>query len=508
MIVLFLVPLCLLLHSGRKGDPHLTAADPAHDDAGGQRTLDLSLDGALRLAEQNNVRLRIQDTHTEVARLDARAAWGAFDWTLASRLRWSESDRPASSTLTGADVLEIESWSAGMSLIKPLTSGGTLQIDFDRFEEETNNSFSLVNPATTDVLSVAYIQPLLRNAWNEVATATQRAQRVRYEQELETLRFTRQRVLHDVIAAYWDLVLARARAEVAESALKLAREQLDRDRRRSAAGVGTEVEVIQSEAQVAVRVEGLLATRVAVRRAEDGLKLFLFKDTDIELWSLGLAPTTPAPQGDELEDVRGEAWDRAFGSALAHRSELRLQKKAIEAAEIGLELAASGRMPQLDLALGASALGFDRRAGDAFEQVTGLDFPTYSVALAFSYPLENRGGRYGERAARQRVRAAKLQHDQLELEIVADVREALRQVEYQVERLRASEKTLEARRRQLEAEEARFQGGLSTNYLVLEFQQDYFTALNSERAARVDFAKARSRLLFAQGLLGESPEGR
>lgn len=470
---------------------------------GTDRALELTLEAALRIAEGNNLRLRIQESQTEAVRFDARARWGAFDWILGARARWSDTERPASSQLTGADVLSVDTQAGGVSLTKPLTSGGTFQIDFDRVNEETNNLFSLVNPSTTDVLSISYTQPLLRNAWRDVATAAQRSERVRFERELETLRQTRQQVLHDVVTAYWNLVLARQQLDVAINALDLAREQLERNDRRLAAGVGTEVEVIQSEALVAVRIEELLAAEVATLRADDELKGLLFPGTEPDLWETELLPITPSPEGDEVGGERLPSWNESFGVALLHRSELRLQKKAIEAAEIQLELAASERRPQLDLTLGASALGFDGQSSEAFEQAVSFDFPTYSAGLTFSYPLQNRGGRYGERAARQRVRGAKLAHDQLESQIVAEVREALRQLRYQAERVRASEKTLEASRRQLEAEEARFREGLSTNYQVLEFQQDYIRALSSERAARVDYARAVSGLRFAQGILGE-----
>lgn len=470
---------------------------------GVDKALELTLDAALRLAEANNLRLRVQESETEAVRFEARARWGAFDWVLGGRARVSDSERPASSQLTGADVLTVDTQAGGVSLHKPLTTGGTFQFDYDRTNEETNNLFTLINPSTTDVLSLSYTQPLLRNAWYDVATASQRSERLRFERELETLRQTRQRVLFDVVGAYWDLVLARQRLEVAINALDLAREQLERNDRRLAAGVGTEVEVIQSEAQVAVRIEELLEAEVATLRADDGLKRLIFPGTKPDQWETELVPITPLPEGDEIDASGLPTWNEAFGVALLHRSELRLQKKLIESAEVDLELAASLRLPQLDLVLGASGLGFDGEAQEAFETTVGFDFPTYSAMLVFSYPIENRAGRYGERAARQRLRGAKLSFDELESQIVADVREALRQVRYQAERVRAAEKSLEASRRQLEAEQARFREGLSTNFQVLEFQQDYIAALDSERAARVDYARSLSGLRFAQGILGE-----
>ncbi len=485
--------------------PSRTAQAPVEpeDLFGIDRALELTLDAALRIAEANNLLLRIQEHQTEAVRFDARARWGAFDWVFGGRARVSDAERPASSQLTGADVLTINNQGGGLSLSKPLQTGGIFSIDFDRVNEKTNNAFSLTNPSTTDVLSVSYTQPLLRNAWRDAATAAQRSEELRFEQELETLRQTRQRVLFDVVEAYWDLVLQRQQLEVATAALDLAMEQLERNDRRLSAGVGTEVEVIQSEAQVAVRIEELLEAEVTARRADDILKRQLFPGTDEGMWDTELVPITPTPDGEQVTTEGLPTWTEAFGVALLHRSELRLQLRAIDLAEVALDLAGSERLPQLDLTFGASSLAFAGDSDETLEDSLTFEFPTYSAALVLSYPIGNRAGKYGERAARQRVRGAKLAYEDLESQIVADVREALRQVRYQAERVRASEKTLTASQRQLAAEQARFREGLSTNYQVLEFQQDYIAALNSERAARVAYALARSALRHAQGVLGE-----
>ena len=101
------------------------------------------------------------------------------------------------------------------------------------------------------------------------------------------------------------------------------------------------------------------------------------------------------------------------------------------------------------------------------------------------------------------LRRELLSYDQLETAIVAEVRAAVRDVVYAVEAVRASQKSLELARRQLEAEQARYAVDQSTNFQVLQFQTDLATALSNERRARVAVAKSRMRLESAQGVLGE-----
>ena len=94
--------------------------------------------------------------------------------------------------------------------------------------------------------------------------------------------------------------------------------------------------------------------------------------------------------------------------------------------------------------------------------------------------------------------------DQLETQVIGEIRDAVRQVRYQAEAVNAAGESLKAARRQLAAEEARYRNDLSTNFQVLEYQQTLVQAMNTEQTARVEFMKSLSQLEFAQGILGET----
>ena len=81
------------------------------------------------------------------------------------------------------------------------------------------------------------------------------------------------------------------------------------------------------------------------------------------------------------------------------------------------------------------------------------------------------------------------------------MRDAVREVRYRTEAVRAAVTSLRLAERQLEAEQARYDEGLSTNFQVLEFQRDLVEAQRGERQARVEYVKARTQLLASQGLL-------
>ena len=395
-------------------------------------------------------------------------------------------------------MLEESNWNFDTGLLLPVETGGTFQLGFAHSNQLTNNQFTFVNPSTTDLLSLSFTQPLLRGGWHEYATSQQKLARLEYKKQIERTREARRLLLLDVTNTYWDVVAAREELRVAGITHELAKRQLEQNQRRLEAGVGTEVEVLQAEANVAVRVQEALDAKVGVAEAVDALKRILFPGTDGRTWSYEILPVTPIP---EPGSDPATSWRAALAVALEERAELALQRYEIEASEVRLAQTESEQRPGLDLILSANGRGFDGDPEEAIGEALGLDFPSTSAGLRFSFPLLNRTARNAYFAARSALRSAHLVYDQLETQVASEVRTSLRQVLYQAQALEAARVSLDLAKRQLEAEEARLREGLSTTFTVLEFQRELAAALSSETAARVAYAKALAALLAAQGRL-------
>jgi outer membrane protein TolC len=261
--------------------------------------------------------------------------------------------------------------------------------------------------------------------------------------------------------------------------------------------------VLQAETNVAQREEQLLLRDTEVMAAADRLKAILYPGTQPRTWDAEIAPTTPLPEPPDAALDLIPRWGSAWVVAQESRSELRQQRLQIESREVELVRAASDRRPSLDLLLSSRSRGFDGDSADAFDKAIGWDFPQNTAALTFSVPIGNRTARNALERARADLRAARLSYDQLESQIIAEVRTAIRQVTYSVQAVAAADKNHELAKRQLEAEQARYREGLSTNFLVLEFQQQLAEALYSRNLARVNLAKSLVNLQQSQGILGE-----
>ena len=89
---------------------------------------------------------------------------------------------------------------------------------------------------------------------------------------------------------------------------------------------------------------------------------------------------------------------------------------------------------------------------------------------------------------------------------LAEIRRALRDVRYRAQAVRASEQSFALAKRQLEAEQQRFEADLTTTFEVLQFQQTLIEAASNRSAARAEYAKSLVALDRARGTLGEETD--
>jgi outer membrane protein len=89
----------------------------------------------------------------------------------------------------------------------------------------------------------------------------------------------------------------------------------------------------------------------------------------------------------------------------------------------------------------------------------------------------------------------------LENTVINEVREAVRQVGTDTERVEAAKASLRLAQEKLKAEEKKYEVGLSTTHDLLEFQEDLARATSREAMARADYMKSLADLARVKGVL-------
>src|SRR5579875_971088 len=127
---------------------------------------------------------------------------------------------------------------------------------------------------------------------------------------------------------------------------------------------------------------------------------------------------------------------------------------------------------------------------DAFDAVWHNRFPTYAFGLSMSIPLRNRAAQADNAQALLQQRLSMLQLQALRNQIASDVRNAQIAIQQGLARVEAAQKARELAQQTLEAEQKKFQLGVSTNFLVIQAARDLVTAEGNELQARVALRQA------------------
>jgi outer membrane protein TolC len=142
--------------------------------------------------------------------------------------------------------------------------------------------------------------------------------------------------------------------------------------------------------------------------------------------------------------------------------------------------------------------------GDAVEQITDMDFPGWSVALEFSYPLQNRAARARRAIADVGLEQGRALLTDLELLIATQVRTAVRGLDTARQQIQSAEVSVRLAERNLDAERKKYENGLSTSFQILEVQEDataarsrLVAALASYRRALIEYHRAIGDLPLA-----------
>lgn len=373
-----------------------------------------------------------------------------------------------------------------------LLTGGNINMNYSPSRSSVNQDLAagfLFNPAWTGGLSFTVTQPLLRNAGVAVNKTLITIAQNNAVVEQHAFRDRVLSVISKIEERYWELVFAQDNVKVTQAAWTAAKELLTTNRIKAEAGMRPIVDVLQAEAAVASRLEQILVAEKAVRDEEDQLRTLLNPGETELRKSVRLTPVD-APV-TYLEPLRLE---EAIETALEQRPEMAQAKKQMASSELNTQFARNQLLPTLSVqgTMGLSGLGSDY--GGSFTRSFSGDFYNYGAGLFFSYPLGNRSALSTYNKRQLEAKYAEVALENLRNQIILVVREAVRRVQTDFNRIETTRSARLLAARQLQTEQERLKVGLSTTRFVLEFQRDLAVAQGHEVRAIVDYNKSLSNL--------------
>ena len=479
------------------------AQTPASPPAAEQR---LSITDAVQLALEQNADLevvRLTPLLQDLGVAQARSAWAP---TITSLFQGVNRDSPINNLFAG-DLNKLEDHSTalnfGLSSALPWR-GASYRVGWDNSRATTNNVFANFSPQTGSTFTLNVTQPLMRNFG--IDANRQQLQVSRKNREISDVQ-VREAVAgttRSVKNAYWDLVFALNSLDVQRQSLALAQRSLKENRARVEIGTMAPIDIVQAEAEVAQREEAAIVAEAAIARAEDQLRALIYGEHATDQWNARVVPTDAAAFTPVAVDLQA-----AVQAALDARTDLVQAQKTIEANDISIRFLKNQILPDLNASVdyggtgigGTQALrgpGFPgpvigsatRRYTDVLGDLLGNSFPSWTFAVQLSYPL-------GTSSADVTLARAKLQNQQSlkqlnssKIRVATEVRETARTVTTNAKRVDATRSSLALAQKRLEAEEKKFQAGMTTNFFVLQAQRDLNQARNNELQALIDYLKS------------------
>lgn len=471
--------------------------------------LALSLEQTIALALDRNLALVVQRYQRSQAIEGIEQNLGIYDFNVEATIGASENTSPQSSALqaTGGAPLTREGQQANFTLSQITPLGGRAQLLFNNSRGASSDLTDLFNPSLGIDLDLQYNQPLLRNFGRQVTERNLVVARTNAAISREDFQTQVEVIVQQTSDGYWNLVESLEQLKVAEESLSLAEDLHKMNQIQVEVGTMAPLEVVTSEARVAARRQDIIRFRAQVEDNADVLRRLANLD---QYWEVQLVPVTDPESAHVPIDLQ-----EAVSTALERRPDIRRRRLENETLDLDAKVARNLKKPRLDVSAryGYNALEGslrDRTTGeilavgdyfDALEQITNFKFNGWQLGFTFAYPLQNREARAQSAIADLAQEQGEVRLDDLELQILTEVRSAARAVRTAVEQIESAKVSRRLAERNLEAEQKRYENGLATTFQVLEIQEDLSEARRIEVSAVIQYRRAETAYYRAIGKL-------
>ena len=482
-----------------------------------EKAFSLSLEDCILKAMENNLGLAVQVLTPELADISVAMAKEKFMPQLSFSYDKTNNNSASYSWLDAADQVTTKYTSYSAQINQLIPTGGNFSISLSTYINDTNRRFQTINPRYGSTLRFNFSQPLLKNfgfkmARREIIIA-QNNREISENQFKKTVMDT----IYSVEEAYWNLVYSIENLKVMKQSLKLAQELLEKNKKAVEIGTLAPIEILSAEEQVASRQADILEAEALVKNNEDLLKTVI---------NIGAEAKTPElvkiiPKDRPIYKKKEMTLEQALTIAMANRPDLKASRIDLKNKELNLSYAKNQLFP--DLSLNASywspGIGGDRvlylnnnplsgvivgtipgGVADALKDALGFKYRNWTIGLTLSLPLNNFISRAAYAQARVSLDQALLQLKNQEQQVYLEIKNALRDVQTNYQRVEARRVARELAEKKLEAEQEKLRVGLSTNYFVLQYQRDLTNAQTMELRAIIDYNLSLARLNRALGL--------
>ena len=471
-----------------------------------QQVINLTMDDAVKMALDQNIEISVQRLNPQIQDYAMAQAQAAYRPTVTSTVGNQSRRSQGTSQISGGQVVDTSTLTYNGGLSQAIRwTGGSASVSFNNSRGDTNSNNTLLNPSYNASLQLSYSQPLLRNRSIDSSRQSLLTSEISRRLADVSLRTITTNTVANMRNAYWDLVYAVQALDATRASLALAEKLVEDNQIRVEVGTMAPIDVLQAQAEVASRRQSLVAAENTRRTTELTLKRYLVSSTQDPLWNATINPVDRPPA------VTPQPIDLAamIRTAIENRTDIITARENLRSSEINLRYLRNQTLPGADLSASYTSQGsggtqLTRSAAlggqvvstipggyvDALTILRKAKIPSWNVSVNFSYPIGQSSQEAGYARARVQMQQSQAQLRALELTVATDLTNAVIQVQNYLEQVQAATVSRELAQKKLEAEQSKFEVGMSTNYTVVQYQRDLRDSQNSELRAILNYRKA------------------
>jgi outer membrane protein len=350
----------------------------------------------------------------------------------------------------------------------PALTFGDLQIPAISIKSGTENNYNL---------KLSYQQPLF--TWGKIRNGYNVSQHG-LALSRETYRLNKQEVKFNVVALFYNIILARDLIKVREESIGSLQDHLKTVQDRYDKGYASEFDVLRAKVQLANAQPPLVQAKNLYKTALDNLKNLL-----------GIALTDSIMvEGELVYEPMEVNQSQAEEYALKNRSELNQIRQQKRISQLSLAIAKAGNKPSI---VGAANLLYERPFYSIDEWKTD-----WNVTLALNIPLfDGFLTRSKVRQAKSDLKQLDVSESQLEDYVKLEITQAISDLNLAQENILSQQENVNQAKESLRIANVQYQNGVLTNLELLDTEfaltvaeTNYLQALSDYTIAKAKFEKA------------------
>lgn len=479
-----------------------------------QKQKSITLEECIVYAIRNNLDVSAEMMTPEIAQMAVTLSREKFLPTLNFGYTRRNTNTPSSSWIESSDQILTTFNNYSGQIRQLLPTGGQLDVSLNANMYDTNQKFQSINPRYGSTLDFSFTQPLLRN----FGLKTNRREIIVAQNSRDISENDFKKILLDTIYAvedsYWNLVYSIQNLEVKRQSLELAQDLLLKNQKEVEIGTLAPKEILSAQAEVAARKADILQADTLVENNIDRLKTLInLSDEQEEIILVPVDEPAFEPKDISLED--------ALQTALENRPDLQSSRINIKNRDVDIHYAWNQLLPALNLNAsywspglsGDQVLYLDNNpltnvivgkipggSSNALKDTLNFKYKNWSLYFTLDVPLNTVVSRAALVQAKKSQERAVVRMKSLEQKAFLETKTTLRTVKTDYRRVEAYRIARELAEQKLDAEEAKLRAGMTTNFIVLQYQRDLTNARSSELRAVIDYNLSLSRLNNTLGI--------